>query len=847
MSETSKITPEQHRQQIGAYQARFSRYETYARALKRVLETACRVAIPEASIQSRAKTLSSFAEKCARKFDKYPDAVNQLTDLCGARVVVQTLEQVAAVREFIEKNFEILERDDEALQLSEDKFGYRDLHYIIRLRPDRSKAIGFSEDELEAIGNLRAELQVRTWLQHAWADTFHDRMYKNAFTLSLELRRSGALLAALMEEGDRNFNLMAHELDGMIANYSAIAPLEAVEREIAIERLILDNEPNPDNKPSLALRLARLLDAAGDHGGVVSALDPHLENRDANRVEILLRLGIALCRQNRRDPDSADYTKGRDLLLEALELCSDVNHPFVPNLRKRESLIARTLGHLGWVQEVVAGYEHEARDYKRRAHEHEPENPYYFADMLGYELHFTQGDLPDTMRTLIREAIRTCLAHAQAGIELPCAYFTAGRLSLLLDRSYQALDFYCRGIRHHLVGQHFSPRDVIDEERNWIRHLYFGRPPSSKHQWVESLLAVARRVAGLVSPSDPVPSVLCVAGGAASMDAATLEKTEPLLRVALEGFSGKKVIAGGTVVGIPGCVGAIKSALNAALPEEACLNFELVGYIPKHLPQDARRDDRYDRLIVCGNDHFGPEQILKSWNDLLDARTHPHEVRVLGLGGGSLTALEYRLALALGAKVGIVTGTGGAVAELEGDILWSSDPNLMPLPFDAASVRAYVVPPASGFEKDVLEEMSRAFHENYVAGSSGRLPDNMKPWERLKETFRRANRDQAGCSVGILNAAGFEVRHVDSPVVFADFTDEEVERMAELEHGRWNLDRLSDGWRFGRPRDDARKLHDCLVPWNELPEDIKKYDRIGVRAFPAILAKAGLEVRRREA
>jgi hypothetical protein len=81
--------------------------------------------------------------------------------------------------------------------------------------------------------------------------------------------------------------------------------------------------------------------------------------------------------------------------------------------------------------------------------------------------------------------------------------------------------------------------------------------------------------------------------------------------------------------------------------------------------------------------------------------------------------------------------------------------------------------------------------------------------------------------------------------VFAGFTDNEVERMAELEHGRWNVERLRDGWRYGKQRDDAGKIHDCLVSWQELPDDIKRYDRDAVRAFPEILAKAGLELRRR--
>jgi hypothetical protein len=51
------------------------------------------------------------------------------------------------------------------------------------------------------------------------------------------------------------------------------------------------------------------------------------------------------------------------------------------------------------------------------------------------------------------------------------------------------------------------------------------------------------------------------------------------------------------------------------------------------------------------------------------------------------------------------------------------------------------------------------------------------------------------------------------PAILSDFTGDEVKRMAEWEHGRWNIERLRDGWRFGRTRDD-----------------IRRYDRDAVRA-----------------
>ena len=120
----------------------------------------------------------------------------------------------------------------------------------------------------------------------------------------------------------------------------------------------------------------------------------------------------------------------------------------------------------------------------------------------------------------------------------------------------------------------------------------------------------------------------------------------------------------------------------------------------------------------------------------------------------------------------------------------------------------------------------------------------MRPWPKLGETFKKANYEQAKYAVEILRAVGFEVRPVKGePVPFQNFSPDEIECMAALEHGRWNIERLRDEWRRGR-RDDSKKTHDCLVPWKELPEGIKKYDRNAANAFPEILTKAGLEVYR---
>jgi len=105
---------------------------------------------------------------------------------------------------------------------------------------------------------------------------------------------------------------------------------------------------------------------------------------------------------------------------------------------------------------------------------------------------------------------------------------------------------------------------------------------------------------------------------------------------------------------------------------------------------------------------------------------------------------------------------------------------------------------------------------------------NLVPWPLLRDDFKHSNRHQAACAVDILCRAGFEVTEVKLPadkIPLPEFSPAEVERMAEMEHGRWNVERLDSGWRHGDKKDEERKLSPYLVPWTQVPEGIKVYDR----------------------
>lgn len=65
-----------------------------------------------------------------------------------------------------------------------------------------------------------------------------------------------------------------------------------------------------------------------------------------------------------------------------------------------------------------------------------------------------------------------------------------------------------------------------------------------------------------------------------------------------------------------------------------------------------------------------------------------------------------------------------------------------------------------------------------------------------------------------------------------------AEQMAENVHEVWAATRIEQGWTYGPERDDALKHHPCLVPYGELPESEKVYDRnTSIETLKFILAK----------
>ena len=75
--------------------------------------------------------------------------------------------------------------------------------------------------------------------------------------------------------------------------------------------------------------------------------------------------------------------------------------------------------------------------------------------------------------------------------------------------------------------------------------------------------------------------------------------------------------------------------------------------------------------------------------------------------------------------------------------------------------------------------------------------------------------------------------------------EELVEQLAQNNHDHWAQKRIEEGWRYGAMRNDGKKEHPDLLPYEQLPESEKEYDRkTVVEALKAIIA-LGYDLRKR--
>ena len=186
--------------------------ESYRRMSATVAELLSRVLVGERivvhSITHRCKAIESLEKKVGRS-DKAYASLSQITDLAGVRVITYFASDVDKVARIVEREFEIDTPNsiDKRASLDPDRFGYQSLHYVASLNAPRGALIEYRD-----FSGKKFELQIRSILQHAWAEIEHDLGYKSASGVPREIRRRFARVAGLLEIADDEFSSLREEL-----------------------------------------------------------------------------------------------------------------------------------------------------------------------------------------------------------------------------------------------------------------------------------------------------------------------------------------------------------------------------------------------------------------------------------------------------------------------------------------------------------------------------------------------------------------------------------------------------------------------------------------------------------
>ena len=816
------------RAQIENYIRLYPRYQAYNEVLRRVLEKAAAKYAPLAIVQTRPKSISGFADKMLRKRaqGRYTDAVNRITDLCGGRVITPTLSEVKSISEFIETHFDIDWDNsvDVGQRLKPVEFGYRAIHYVVELKrgvfPTKDIDIKIPEE----VYGLKAEIQVKTILEHAWGVFTHDRAYKGAFKIPQKWEREMAHLAAVLEGVDNSFARIQNGLERYAASYGAYMTEAKMRDETEYLKLALEYDPN---NAELAARIGKLALALGDWQMAMDVLRRHV---DSGYQPVLRDLGVALCKLYRANPDSQQYKQGQKYLEAASALSN-----------RDSDALASLAGTWKGIDED------RARELYRQAFEADPSDPYPLGNYLEYEVTSRRDtSLASLMRPVIEAAIRRSRDQADVGMNLPWAFYNTGRFYLLMGMPYDSIAAYAKAV------QLSTASFMIDTSLLSIEKLDVVRAKLQGYDWLRRLLLVGlavksqsqesiKRVEKLTSTSHKLirGPVIVVAGG---NDISVEKQIQDYRQLVLEAFRDFKgtVISGGTTAGVSGLAGELGNRHPDAV--------RTIGYLPSSLPDGVAQDSRYNEIRRTDGDGFSPLEPLQYWVDIIVSGISPSQVKLLGINGGTVAAAEYRIALSLGARVAVLEGSGGEAAKLVADNDWADSKGLLRLSAEATTIEAFVGLSNPELDPEIRETIARAIHENFRglrARNMGSEDPAMAEWDRLRDDLKESNLQQADDVSRKLRRIGCAVHKVvGRDVASMTFAEDEIQVMAEMEHARWNVERLLAGWTWAEKRDPIRKTSPYLVGWLELPEDVKEWDRETVRKIPEFLAGVGLGIRR---
>jgi hypothetical protein len=149
------------------------------------------------------------------------------------------------------------------------------------------------------------------------------------------------------------------------------------------------------------------------------------------------------------------------------------------------------------------------------------------------------------------------------------------------------------------------------------------------------------------------------------------------------------------------------------------------------------------------------------------------------------------------------------------------------------------------FDNIIEDSLAESAHISYLEtlkqlGWYNPESENQVEWKELKPTYRWANRYLSDSYNIKLAVAGKKVTLFNNKLQVDSFTKEETDRLAPLEHSRWIAERALSGWQSGSARNNELKINHLMVPWEDVDENTRKFDRIIYDYIPDALQKIKL-------
>lgn len=252
---------------VKSYECNIEVYKNFQEILTCYIKQLLKKAVEEGKIdkscfeiKARTKEVNSFKGKISRddKRTKYIDPLSEVTDLVGIKIMLTSLKDEEIVYELLKSEMDSSIDWENSVDKTQDikkqrKFGYLGRHLVVyydekMLKASAKEKIDCGFDKLEKLNTekkLRAEIQIKTLLQHVWAEVEHKARYKAGEELNDDKKRYFDRLAALIEVADDLFKDLITESERLNKEAQEIINQEQEDvAEKANEILVKKNTDN---------------------------------------------------------------------------------------------------------------------------------------------------------------------------------------------------------------------------------------------------------------------------------------------------------------------------------------------------------------------------------------------------------------------------------------------------------------------------------------------------------------------------------------------------------------------------------------------------------------------------